>query len=297
MATPAIRETGDATYGVSKLGRQAVGAPIRKCRVGRTAALLRFGCHARRDWPRGRRWPRRCFRRQPYCAASSLNCFTGADRAAIVEQLAVTEKACAAARRPRRSTSGGVRCASRAGVRRCRGVARAPDGVECSRCEDCARHRRDQARKKRLDHANPEDLHRRQRQAREFRHWRDDLGIVRLAGALPSEIGVPFTTRLDAECDRARRAAGKGTTCVEEGCGRKRGLEWDHVDPVANHGPTSYENLKPRCWPHHQEKTERDRKAGLLGNVRSGPRGDVPRFERREQGRWARRRGATDAGC
>jgi hypothetical protein len=43
MATPAIRETGDATYGVSKLGRQAVGAPIRKCRVGRTAALLRFG--------------------------------------------------------------------------------------------------------------------------------------------------------------------------------------------------------------------------------------------------------------
>jgi hypothetical protein len=55
-----------------------------------------------------------------------------------------------------------------------------------------------------------------------------------------------------------------GVTCCEEGCGRRHGLEWDHVDPVANRGPTSYKNLKPRCWPHHREKTERDRRAGLL---------------------------------
>lgn len=58
-----------------------------------------------------------------------------------------------------------------------------------------------------------------------------------------------------------------GSRCVEEACDRRYGLEWDHVDPVANGGPTSYANLKPRCWPHHQAKTERDREAGLLVGV------------------------------
>ena len=56
-----------------------------------------------------------------------------------------------------------------------------------------------------------------------------------------------------------------GVECEEAGCGRRYGLEWDHVDPVANGGPTSYENLSARCWPHHRAKTERDRQAGLLG--------------------------------
>ncbi|MBO0730948.1 MAG: HNH endonuclease, partial [Acidimicrobiaceae bacterium] len=55
----------------------------------------------------------------------------------------------------------------------------------------------------------------------------------------------------------------EGARCTD--CGRRWGLEWDHVDPVANHGPTTYINLKPRCWPCHHDKTERDRQAGLLG--------------------------------
>jgi Domain of unknown function (DUF222)/HNH endonuclease len=55
-----------------------------------------------------------------------------------------------------------------------------------------------------------------------------------------------------------------GAVCAEPGCGRRYGLEWDHVDPVAHGGPTSYQNLQPRCWPHHRDKTERDRAAGLL---------------------------------
>ncbi|MBV9412596.1 MAG: HNH endonuclease, partial [Acidimicrobiia bacterium] len=56
-----------------------------------------------------------------------------------------------------------------------------------------------------------------------------------------------------------------GVTCSVPGCGRRYGLEWDHEDPVANQGPTSYKNLKhPKCWPHHQDKTAADRKAGLL---------------------------------
>ncbi|HEY7106206.1 MAG TPA: HNH endonuclease signature motif containing protein [Acidimicrobiia bacterium] len=43
-------------------------------------------------------------------------------------------------------------------------------------------------------------------------------------------------------------------------------MQWDHVDPVANGGPTSFANVHPLCRPHHIEKTERDRKAGKLGN-------------------------------
>jgi hypothetical protein len=62
-----------------------------------------------------------------------------------------------------------------------------------------------------------------------------------------------------------------GLVCVEEGCDRRHDLELDHVDPVANDGPTSYDNVKPRCKPHHWEKTERDRKAGKLGVSRAPP--------------------------
>ena len=61
-----------------------------------------------------------------------------------------------------------------------------------------------------------------------------------------------------------------GVRCRDEGCGRRYGLEWDHDDPVANGGPTSMDNLVPRCWPHHRDKTERDRKAGLLGGGGGG---------------------------
>lgn len=56
-----------------------------------------------------------------------------------------------------------------------------------------------------------------------------------------------------------------GAVCTEAGCDRRHQLEWDHVDPVANDGLTSYENLEPKCKPHHWTKTERDRKAGRLG--------------------------------
>lgn len=58
------------------------------------------------------------------------------------------------------------------------------------------------------------------------------------------------------ECD--------GAVCVEEGCGRRDGLEWDHTKPRAHRGPTAYHNLEPRCRPHHRDKTQRDRQAGLL---------------------------------
>jgi len=233
----------------------------------------------------------------------------------------------------------------------------------------------DEGRRRRLGAMDPEVLHRRQHQARELRHWRDELGMVRLAGALPPEVGVAIVHRIDAETDRMRRAARQegsiesrpahaadalvamlsgqgrgrgvsadlvvvcdlgayrrghahqgeachivgggpvpvevarrigadafvkavahdgvriesvvhfgrhlpaelrtalelgpapgfdGVACADAGCGHRHGLEWDHVDPVANGGPTSFENLAARCWPHHRAKTDRDRAAGLL---------------------------------
>ena len=53
-----------------------------------------------------------------------------------------------------------------------------------------------------------------------------------------------------------------GVTCID--CNRRYHLQWDHVDPKANGGPTSLGNLKPRCPPCHAKKTEQDRRAGLL---------------------------------
>jgi len=239
---------------------------------------------------------------------------------------------------------------------------------------------RDRARTRRCEGIPPEELHAKQRDAREFKHWRDELGMVRFRGALPPETGIVFVNRVDREYDRQWRAArreqrnesrerlmadafvevtrpdsGKagrgqidlvlvcdlnayrrghthdgevchivgggpipvkvaqaleqdaflkavihdgvnvhtvahfgrhrpahletalrlgappdfeGITCREEGCDRRYGLEIDHVDPCANGGPTSLGNLGPECKPHHRNKTERDRKAGLLGGNR-----------------------------
>ena len=242
-----------------------------------------------------------------------------------------------------------------------------------------ARAVKDAARKLRLEAIDPEELSAKQHAAREFVHWKDDLGMIRFRGALPPSAGVSFVNRLDAETDREWRAAkragrvesraahasdafvrmldgagtGKarsadlvivqdlrayrrghahpgelshiigggpipvrvarelakdaflkvvlhdgvnihtvahfgrrrpaelntalelgappdfdGVTCAELGCERKYGLQWDHIDPVANDGPTSVENLQPLCWPDHQDKTARDRAAGLLNGSR-----------------------------
>lgn len=61
-----------------------------------------------------------------------------------------------------------------------------------------------------------------------------------------------------------------GVRCVD--CGAQFGLEWDHVDPVANDGPTCRTNLRARCWTCHDEKTKRDRLAGLLrGRIERAP--------------------------
>jgi hypothetical protein len=57
----------------------------------------------------------------------------------------------------------------------------------------------------------------------------------------------------------------RGVVCSEDGCERRYGIEWDHIDPLANDGSTEISNLQPRCGPHHWDKTQRDRAAGRLG--------------------------------
>lgn len=79
---------------------------------------------------------------------------------------------------------------------------------------------------------------------------------------LGRHIPAPLRTALEL----GRPPEFDGVQCCEPECDRRYGLEWDHLLPVASRGPTRYENLVPRCWPHHQEKTERDRRAGLLGS-------------------------------
>jgi hypothetical protein len=234
---------------------------------------------------------------------------------------------------------------------------------------------RERARARRVEAIDRDELHRRRGDARTFRHWIDELGMVAFRGALPPEVGVPFVNRLDAETDRVWRGVARGgapaareqcaadafvsmldgkgrgragsadvvvvvdlralrrgtvegdevchvigggpipvsvardfledgfikavvhdgvqihsiahlgrykkaelrtalalgaapafegVPCVEPGCDRRYGLEWDHIDPVANDGPTAYDNFAARCRPHHKAKTELDRLAGKL---------------------------------
>jgi hypothetical protein len=228
---------------------------------------------------------------------------------------------------------------------------------------------RNEVRKVVFSSTHPDDLYERQRKARYFRHWRDELGMVRFSGSLPPEVGIGIVNRIDAEAQRLRRQAGpeakaeqfeahaadalvkllsgqgqglgrtevvivvdlwayrrghahpgeashiigggpvpmdfvreamkdafvkavvhdgvkplrvahfgrrmkaelrtalelgqppgfEGTKCSNPGCGRRYGLEWDHIKPVSRQGPTSYDNLQPLCKPHHWDKTERDR--------------------------------------
>jgi hypothetical protein len=66
---------------------------------------------------------------------------------------------------------------------------------------------RELARKRRVEAIDREELYSRQRKAREFCHWRDDLGMVRGTFALTPEVGVALVNRVEAETDRLRRQA------------------------------------------------------------------------------------------
>ena len=57
-------------------------------------------------------------------------------------------------------------------------------------------------------------------------------------------------------------------------CGNRFKLEWDHVEPIAAGGVTSYANEDAKCWRCHDEKSRREREAGLYRRRRSGSDSD-----------------------
>ncbi len=75
--------------------------------------------------------------------------------------------------------------------------------------------------------------------------------------------GRHFPAELRTALDLGPVPAFTGAQCGQ--CGSRFGLEYDHINPVANQGETSYSNVRALCWDDHQAKTERDRQAGLLG--------------------------------
>lgn len=87
---------------------------------------------------------------------------------------------------------------------------------------------------------------------RQFKRWSRDIP-VEIRAAL--ELGPP------PDFD--------GVRCRD--CGNHFRTEIDHVQPRVTRGPTSTTNLEPRCFPCHQAKTARDRRAGKLKPFESRP--------------------------
>jgi hypothetical protein len=81
--------------------------------------------------------------------------------------------------------------------------------------------------------------------------------------------GRHFPAELRTALDLGPAPRFSGAQC--EVCASRFGLEYDHVNPVANKGETSVANVKAMCWADHQAKTGRDREAGLLGPHPPGP--------------------------
>jgi hypothetical protein len=72
----------------------------------------------------------------------------------------------------------------------------------------------------------------------------DGIDVTAVAHA-GRTISAPLRTALDA----------RDPTCVVKGCDVREGLEYDHVVPFAEGGPTSKENLVRQCEWHHYLKT------------------------------------------
>lgn len=66
---------------------------------------------------------------------------------------------------------------------------------------------RDAARQYRQSQVDAAELRRRQFALREFRHWADRDGMIRFAGALPPEVGLPLARRVETVAARLHRAA------------------------------------------------------------------------------------------
>ncbi|HET9328861.1 MAG TPA: HNH endonuclease signature motif containing protein [Candidatus Eisenbacteria bacterium] len=77
------------------------------------------------------------------------------------------------------------------------------------------------------------------------------------------------------------RDEGKCTFAGESGhrCAEKRGLEFDHIEPVARGGRTTVENLRLRCRAHNQYEAERVFGTGFMNQKREAARRARERVE------------------
>ncbi|HUP68616.1 MAG TPA: DUF222 domain-containing protein, partial [Acidimicrobiales bacterium] len=72
---------------------------------------------------------------------------------------------------------------------------------------------RNEGRKRRAAAIPAEELADAQHKARSFRHWKDEMGMIRFSGAFAPLVGIPLINRLEAEADRiAREARRSGST-------------------------------------------------------------------------------------
>jgi len=77
--------------------------------------------------------------------------------------------------------------------------------------------------------------------------------------------GIPVEVRVALELGEGPTF--DGVVCAD--CGNRFRTEFDHVQPLFAHGPTSFPNLEPRCWLCHQAKTKREASA-RAANPRPG---------------------------
>jgi hypothetical protein len=95
---------------------------------------------------------------------------------------------------------------------------------------------KDHARDHRQSHTPVEDLHRQQLAATEFRHWADRLGMVRFAGALPPEWGLPLVRRVERQALRIRRAA-------------RQPAQVEHADSQVDPADPADRRARQPVWP------------------------------------------------
>ena len=246
------------------------------------------------------RWPIRCWQRRRGCArlwpAADIEGLSGAECARLAEELAVTEKCCAALRLLAAARaveagahnergfgqgaawlarhSGTTGAQARQALETAEGLADCPDtkaaflagdislsqAGEITRAEadtagaetellPVARHSTDPAarpgQRAPPSPQRPGPLRTRQFQARQFRHWHDRDGMVRFAGALPPETGLPLVRRVEAAALRARRAARAAGAARAGGAAGAAGAAG-----VAGARPSASRPTPPTPWPN-----------------------------------------------
>src|SRR4051812_21739597 len=66
---------------------------------------------------------------------------------------------------------------------------------------------KEKARHERLTAVDPDELRRRQHEARYLRHWQDEEGMTRISAALVPEVGAALIARLEQAAEKLRREA------------------------------------------------------------------------------------------